>query len=153
MEKGLKVIIIDDDKDYLFTMETFLKRNDFNVQTAENGKDGIDLVKKEKPDFILLDVMMETLYSGYEVCKAIRSDPELEFTPIIGISGMGEDLGVQYQQSRDDQYFTPDVFVEKPVDKQNLLSVIEEAIQKAKKRKKRPNWKKSLDDKYGDKMY
>lgn len=141
MEKLLKVVIIDDNKDYLFSMETFLSRNGFIAQTASNGKDGLDLIKKEHPDVILLDVMMESMLAGLEVCKAVRSDPQLEYIPIVGISGMGEELGLEYEQYRDDEYFTPDEFVEKPVDKQHLLSVIEQAIQKAQARKKPPAWR------------
>lgn len=141
MEKLLKVVIIDDNKDYLFSMETFLSRNGFIAQTASNGKDGLDLIKKEHPDVILLDVMMESMLAGLEVCKAVRSDPQLEYIPIVGISGMGEELGLKYEQYRDDEYFTPDKFVEKPVDKQHLLSVIEQAIQKAQARKKPPAWR------------
>ena len=141
MEKLLKAVIIDDDKDYLFSMETFLSRNGFIVHTASNGKDGLDLIKKERPDVILLDVMMESLFSGLEVCKAVRSDPQLEYIPIVGISGMGEELGIKYEQYSDDQYFTPDEFVEKPVDKQQLRAVIEQAIQKAQARKKPPAWR------------
>ncbi|MFZ2632478.1 MAG: response regulator [Desulfosalsimonadaceae bacterium] len=141
MEKLLKVVIIDDNKDYLFSMETFLSRNGFIAQTASNGKDGLDLIKKEHPDVILLDVMMESMLAGLEVCKAVRSDPQLEYIPIVGISGMGEELGLKYEQYRDDEYFTPDKFVEKPVDKQHLLSVIEQAIQKAQARSKPPAWR------------
>ena len=140
MEKLLKVVIIDDNKDYLFSMETFLSRNGFIVQTASNGKDGLDLIKKEHPDVILLDVMMESVLAGFEVCKAVRSDSHLEYIAIVGISGMGEELGLKYEQYRDDEYFTPDEFVEKPVDKQRLLSVIEKAIKKAKAKKKPPAW-------------
>lgn len=150
MEKGLKVVVVDDDRDYLFTMETFLKRNDFNVFTADNGKDGIALIKNQQPDVILLDVMMETLFSGYEVCKAVRSDPDVEFTPIVGISGMGDDIGVKYEQYQDDEYFTPDIFVEKPVDKELLIDIISQAIEKAKSRKKQPGWKKELENKYSE---
>lgn len=150
MEKGLKVVVVDDDRDYLFTMETFLKRNDFEVFTANNGKDGINLIKTQRPNVVLLDVMMETLFSGYEVCKAVRSDPELEFIPIVGISGMGGELGVKYEQYRDDKYFTPDVFVEKPVDKALLMDIIAQAIDKAKARKKKPGWKKDLEEKYSE---
>jgi len=117
-------------------METLLKRNEFEVFTADNGKEGIDLIKSKHPDVILLDIMMETLFSGYEVCKAVRSDPEFEFIPIVGISGMGGELGVKYEQYRDDKYFTPDVFVEKPVDKELLMDIISPAIEKAKARGK-----------------
>jgi CheY-like chemotaxis protein len=139
--KKLNAVLIDDDKDYLFSMETFLSRNGFTVHTASNGKDGLDLIKKELPDIILLDVMMESVFSGFEVCKAVRSDPQLEFIPIVGISGIGEELGIKYEKYKDEQYFTPDEFVDKPVDKQQLLRVIEQAIQKAQARKKPRGWR------------
>ena len=88
MGKNLKIVMIDDNTDFLFTMETFLQRNGFEVQTAEDGQKGIDLIKKERPDLILLDIMMETLFSGFEVCKQVRSDEDLKDIPIIGISAI-----------------------------------------------------------------
>ncbi len=141
MEKLRKAVIIDDDKDYLFSMETFLSRNGFAVHTASNGKDGLELIKKELPDVILLDVMMESLFSGLEVCKAVRSDPQLQYIPIVGISGMGEEIGLKYHRYDDEQYFAPDEFMEKPVDKQQLLTVIDQAAEKAHARKKGPGWR------------
>ena len=49
MAKSLKVVIIDDNTDFLFTMETFLQRNGFEVHTADDGQKGIDLIKKSAP--------------------------------------------------------------------------------------------------------
>ena len=70
-----KILIIDDNPDFLFTTETFLKRNGFATLTAQDGKKGVEMAQKEHPDLVLLDVMMETLYSGFEVCKRIKTDP------------------------------------------------------------------------------
>ena len=145
MSKNLKIVMIDDNKDFLFTMETFLQRNGFEVKTAEDGQAGMDLIKKEHPDVILLDIMMETLFSGFEVCKQVRSDEDLKHIPIIGISAMGDELDINYSQWPDYEYFRPDSFLEKPVDKQRLLQMIPEVIQKAQKRKRSPKWKKEMD--------
>jgi len=153
MEKDIKIAIVDDNKDYLFTMETFLKRNGFEVFTAEDGKKGIDLIQKEKPDLILLDIMMETTFSGFEICKQIRADLDLKEIPIIGISGMGEELNVNYDQWRDDEYFNPEKFLEKPIDKERLLIVIDEVLKKAEDRRKRPKWRKDLDEKMRKKWH
>jgi CheY-like chemotaxis protein len=119
-----KILVIDDDPDFLFTMVTFLKRNGFETLTAEDGQKGVDLVQKEQPDLVLLDVMMETLYSGFEVCKRLKSDTKLKNIPIIGISGMGDQLGVKFDKERDEEYFSPDEFLEKPLDKEKLLEKI-----------------------------
>jgi CheY-like chemotaxis protein len=153
VDKKTKIVIVDDNEDYLFTMETFLKKNDFEVLSANNGKDGVELIRKELPDLILLDVMMESLYSGFEVCRTIRNDPDTKEIPIIGISAMGEALDVEFDQWRDHQFFSPNLFIEKPVDKENLLSVMKEVMQKAAKDRKRPKWKKKLDDSYKKEQY
>jgi CheY-like chemotaxis protein len=151
MGKNVKIVMIDDNTDFLFTMETFLKKNGFEVQTAEDGQKGIELIRKERPDLVLLDIMMETLFSGFEVCKAVRSDDDLKYIPIIGISAMGEELDIDYSQWPDYEYFRPDAFLDKPIDKQRLLQLIPEVIQKAQKRKRSPKWKKEMEKNWADK--
>lgn len=123
-----KIVIVDDNTDYLFTMKTFLSRNGFEVETAPDGQTGIDLIRKERPDLILLDVMMETTFSGFEVCRQIRNDSELESIPIIGITGMEDELGLKFDKYDDEDYFSPDAFFDKPVDKDALLQKIKDLI-------------------------
>lgn len=145
MKKSLKIVMVDDNTDFLFTMETFLQRNGFEVLTADDGQKGMDLIRKEQPDLIMLDIMMETLFSGFEVCKQVRSDNDLKGIPIIGISGMGEELEIDYKQWPDYNYFRPDAFLDKPVDKQQLLQTIPQVIKKAQKRMRRPKWEKERE--------
>jgi len=124
----LKIVIVDDNTDYLFTMKTFLSRNGFEVETAADGKTGIELIRNGRPDLVLLDVMMETTFSGFEVCRQIRNDPQLKSTPIIGITGMEDELGLKFDKYEDADYFSPDVFFDKPVDKDALLEKIKDLI-------------------------
>ncbi len=124
-----KIIMIDDNPDFRFTMETFLKRNGYETLTAEDGQKGIELIEKERPDLILLDVMMESLYTGLDVCKKVRTNPDLKDIPIIGISGMADELGVQVEKWGDEDYFNVDEFFDKPVDKEKLLSKIKELLE------------------------
>ncbi len=139
MDKAAKIMIIDDDSDYRFTMETFLNRNGFETLTAENGQEGLDLIEKERPDLILLDVMMQSIYSGLEICKQLRSNPDLKDIPIIGISGMGNELGVRLDKWGDDEYFKVDEYYEKPVDREKLLERIKGRLAKGASRLK-PKW-------------
>ena len=67
MEKSLKIVLVDDNTDFLFTMETFLERNGFEVLTADNGQKGMELIRKEQPDLIMLDIMMETLFNPSDI--------------------------------------------------------------------------------------
>ena len=147
MTKPIKVVVIDDNKDYLFATETFLSRNGFEVMTASNGNDGFNLVKEQRPDVVMLDVMMETLFAGLEVCKKIRSDPNLKDMPIIGISAISDELKVKYDQWPDYKYFSPDEFMDKPVDKDRLLILIAKVMKKAEERRRKPKWRKERDEK------
>jgi CheY-like chemotaxis protein len=128
MGNASKVILIDDTPDFLFTMGTFLKRNGYEVLTASDGQKGAEMIKKERPDIILLDVMMETLFSGFEVCRQVRTNPETQDIPIIAISGMTDDLGVKFEQTTDEEYFKPNAYLEKPVDKERLLETMRELL-------------------------
>ena len=109
-------------------MKTFLSRNGFQVKTAPDGQTGIELIRKERPNLVMLDVMMETTFSGFEVCRQIRNDPDLKNTPIIGITGMEDELGLKFDKYDDAEYFSPDVFFDKPVDKDALLQKIKDLI-------------------------
>ena len=151
MGKDLKIVMVDDNADFLFTMQTFLQKNGFVVHTADDGQKGIDLIKKEQPDVVLLDVMMETLFSGLEVCKTVRSDGDLIDIPIIGISAMADELDINYSQWPDYDYFKPDAFLDKPVDRQRLLQLIPEVIHKAQKRQRNPKWKKEMEQTWAEK--
>ena len=139
MEKIAKIVIVDDNHDLLFTMETFLSRNGFEVLTADDGRKGLDLIKEVHPDLILLDIMMETTYSGLDVCKGIRSDPNLKDIPIIGISGIGDEMGIQIDKWGDDDYFSVDEFFEKPVDREKLLERIKIRLKKGVIKRGRPD--------------
>ncbi len=128
VDKPFSVVVIDDNTYYLFTMKTFLTRNGFEVETASDGNTGIELIKNSRPGLIMLDVMMETTYSGFEVCRQVRNDPELKKIPIFGISGMEDELGITFDKYEDSEYFSPDEFFDKPVDKEALLIKIKDLM-------------------------
>ncbi len=119
-----KILIIDDDKVIVRYLGKFLKDNGYKTIVANDGENGMTLIKTEKPDLIILDVMMETLFSGFEVYRKIKIDDDLNKIPIIGISGMADEINVQFDKNRDAEYFNPDEFLEKPVDKELLLKKV-----------------------------
>ena len=123
-----KIAIIDDNQDYLFSMETFLKRKGFDVVTASDGEAATKILHEEKPDLVLLDVMMETLFSGFEIWRRMKADGELKQIPIISISGMEDEIDFKYEADKDYEYFSPDAFLDKPVDRELLLKKINELL-------------------------
>ncbi len=85
-----KILIIDDEEDILEIIKYNLIKEEFEVETANNGLIGIEIAKTFKPDLILLDVMMPQM-DGIEVCESIRSLKGLESTLICFLTARGED--------------------------------------------------------------
>ena len=92
--------------------------DDYSIVSATNGRDALDLVPAEKPDVILLDVMMPDL-NGYQVCDTLKSDPETQFIPVIMVTALsGRDDWISGIQAGADEFLT------KPVNKMELLTRI-----------------------------
>ena len=66
-----KILIVEDDKDYFFILKTNFEMAGFSVIVAENGEEGLNLIEKEKPDLIILDIMMPIM-SGFEMAKKMK---------------------------------------------------------------------------------
>lgn len=81
-----KVLIVDDETTNVRVLDMTLK-DDYETIVAYNGNDAIRLVKEQKPDLVLLDVMMAEM-NGFEVCKAIKADKEVASTPIIFVTAL-----------------------------------------------------------------
>jgi two-component system, OmpR family, phosphate regulon response regulator PhoB len=143
--KSVKIALIDDNEDYLFTMGTFLTRNGFITVTANQGAKGLELIQREQPDLILLDVMMESSFAGFEVWKALQADAVLKEIPVIAVSALQNEMGVRPERYMDQDYFHPSAFLDKPVDRELLLKTIAEVLKAAEEHKKRPRWKKALE--------
>jgi two-component system alkaline phosphatase synthesis response regulator PhoP len=84
-----KILVVDDEPDLLSTIETRLKWNKFNVLTALNGREGLEIAVSEKPDLILLDNNMPTM-SGIEMLTLLRENPDLKTTPVIMVTAVCE---------------------------------------------------------------
>ena len=77
-----KILIIDDDKSLQMMLKTVLASNGFEVVSTFSGEEGLTLAKSEKPDFIILDVIMPGI-KGREVCRRLKSDPETKGVPVL----------------------------------------------------------------------
>ena len=79
------ILIIEDNEQNLYLMRFLLERHGFNVTTARNGSDGIDVAKRVTPAAILLDIQLPLL-DGYAVARELRSEPRLRSVPIIAVT-------------------------------------------------------------------
>ncbi|MEO6326283.1 MAG: EAL domain-containing protein [Thermoanaerobaculia bacterium] len=117
-----RILIVDDDEDILLIVQTLLRNAGYTVTAARNGKEGIDLATAQRPDLILLDVMMPQL-SGWEVCATLKNIPETAGTPIVMLTVKSEikDLITGMQVGAND-------YVTKPFTKKKLLDTIERLL-------------------------
>ena len=84
-----KILLVDDEPQYLSTIQRRLEDSDFMVITAANGEEGFEQVAREKPDLIVLDVNMPIM-NGHEMLRRLRADPNLKDVPVIMCTGCSE---------------------------------------------------------------
>jgi len=113
-----KILIIDDEPDILRYLGQFLQDAGYETVTASDGSEGLEIVAREKPDLITLDLQMPK-DTGTAFYRKMHRDPELSKIPIIVISGIaGRHLAIR----------KPVAVFDKPIDKEALLEVIEKII-------------------------
>jgi len=88
-----KILIADDEQNIVISIEFLLRREGFEVLVAGDGEEALAKVRAEKPDLVLLDVMMPRM-NGFDVCQALRSDPEQSATRILMLTAKGRDTEV-----------------------------------------------------------
>ncbi|HVE11779.1 MAG TPA: response regulator [Elusimicrobiota bacterium] len=81
-----KVLVVDDDPDIVEFVTELLKAHHYEVASAENGRQGVEKARQYRPDLVILDLMMPDMH-GFEVCQALREDPQLKDIRIIVSSG------------------------------------------------------------------
>jgi two-component system, OmpR family, alkaline phosphatase synthesis response regulator PhoP len=110
------ILVVDDNRENLELLEAYLE--DINCKTiaAYDGPEALDIIKNDKPDLILLDIMMPKM-SGFEVCRRVKNDPATAHIPIIMVTALNEfgDMQRAVDCGTDD-------FVSKPVNKLEMLT-------------------------------
>lgn len=128
MNKSQKVLLIDDDPSFITAITPVLESRGYQVEAAHNKKEGMEKIEKLRPDLILLDIMMERLTDGFDLCYKLKHDPELRKIPVLAVSAINEEVGFRFSPRTDGEYFQADDFVEKPVKPENLLQRVEKLL-------------------------
>ena len=118
-----KILIIDDDPDITRSFQVTLEGAEYEVHTANNITDGLEKLKTVLPDLLILDVMMESTFEGHSFAIRIKKDPEFISMPILVITGIVNQLGMEFKDAFDDHTTMPLVFyLDKPVESEELLT-------------------------------
>ncbi len=130
MEKIAKILIIDDNPNFVEATKAILENKSYKVVAANNKNEGMEKINSERPDLILLDIMMEKLDDGFNICYKLKHDPELKKIPVLAISAITEETGFKFSSETDGEYFEADDYVEKPVKADDLLERVEKLLKK-----------------------
>jgi len=128
MNKPRKILVVDDDPSFTTAMTPVLESRGYQVEAAYNKEEAIEKIEKSKPDLILLDIMMERLTDGFDLCYKLKHDPELSKIPVLAVSAINNEIGFRFSPGTDGEYFQADDFVEKPVKPKNLLERVEKLL-------------------------
>lgn len=120
-----KVMIVDDEADILFLLKTILKRAGYDIVQASNGEECLEKLKVEKPDAIILDIMMPGI-DGWETCKKIKEDKSTSSIPVSMLSAKKEPEDIEKSL----KYAHADKHLFKPIKAEAIKEEIEELLKK-----------------------
>ncbi|MHC4530387.1 MAG: response regulator [Planctomycetota bacterium] len=132
MEKA-KVVIVDDDLDLTKALQVILESEQYAVVTASDRAGGMGKIKSEKPDLIILDVMMSTWQDGFEMARELKQDSQSKDIPILILTAVKNRTGISFKSTAGDPVWLPvDDFLDKPVEPELLLSKVAELLSKSR---------------------
>lgn len=119
-----KILIVEDEPDIAESLKARLDLEDFEVQLAGKGEEGVTLARKQKPDLIILDVMLPGI-DGYEVCKILKEDPKTQKIPILILTALPhlEDAEKAFSAGANE-------FLNKPYTNERLLIKVRKLLSK-----------------------
>lgn len=132
MNRQPKILIIDDDRDLVKIIKITLESKQYEVIYSYTAEDGYNKVVEEKPDLIILDMLIDSRGEGFILSRKIKKNEEISKIPILMLTGMREKTGFFFPKDdpRDSKFLPVDEFVEKPVEPDVLLDRIEKLLNK-----------------------
>jgi len=123
-----KILIVDDDSALVESMKLLLEGHEYKALVATNGKAGFEKAIKEKPDAILLDVMMTHDKEGFEVSRQLRGNDSTKDIPIILVTGIRKVNNLPFSYEPDPDWLPVNAVLDKPVKPENLLKAIDTVL-------------------------
>jgi len=117
-----KILIVDDEPNIVLSLEFLMKQAGYQVRTAADGEAGLAAVAAERPDLILLDVMMPRK-NGYEVCQAVRANPDCKDVRVIMLTAKGRDV-----EREKGLALGADDYITKPFSTQEVVGKVRELL-------------------------
>ncbi|MBM3142508.1 MAG: response regulator [Chloroflexi bacterium] len=122
MKQRPKILLVDDDVDLVTVMRGALESKAYEVIVAYNGQEGLEKARKEKPDLVVLDILMPVA-DGFIFADQFRKDPSLAKVPVLALTSFSESLGQPFP-------FEVSEYIMKPIKPRDLVAKVEEFLKK-----------------------
>ena len=120
-----RVLIVDDEPNIVISLEFLMKREGFAVSVARDGEEALERIRAERPDLVILDVMMPKL-NGFEVCETVRTDPQLAAVRILMLTAKGREAEMRKGIS-----LGADAYIAKPFSTRDLVARVKSLLDSA----------------------
>ncbi|MBD3420944.1 MAG: response regulator [Chitinivibrionales bacterium] len=124
-----KILIIDDDEDFVHANQELLEAFDYEVDYALGGTNGLEHARKMIPDLIILDIMMGYDTEGIDVARKLHNEPELKKTKVILVSGIVGEKKLSAMPKPDPDWLPVERVYEKPIDPKTLIGEIKKLLE------------------------
>jgi CheY-like chemotaxis protein len=125
-----KILVIDDDVDLCDSLKVLLENAGYDMSSAASRAEGLEKTTSERPDLIILDVMMETWQDGFELSRQLKSDPAFRTLPILMLTSIEARTGIDFKSTAGDPTWLPvDGFLDKPTSPDRLLAEVRRLLQ------------------------
>lgn len=119
-----KILLVDDEADFLEVLKARLEENNYEVVTAYNGEEGLEKAEREAPDLIILDIMLPKI-SGFDVCRKLKIEENLKDTPIIMLTAKFQPSSIKFGME-----MGADAYITKPFEPRLLIEKMRELLDK-----------------------
>ena len=127
----VRILIVDDDTDISEAMRVVLENKGYGIDIAIDSKDALEHLKSQKPDLIILDVMMRTKSEGFDFSRELKKDPAYRDIPILMLTAIKEKTGIDFKPAAGDETWLPvDDFLDKPVRPEQLIEKVASLLKK-----------------------
>ncbi|MDK9705665.1 MAG: response regulator [Desulforhopalus sp.] len=123
MAEKKKILLVDDDPDFVEAVRVIVESGGYQVRVAYDGQEGLDAVAEEKPDLIVLDVMMPVM-NGHAACARLKADKATASIPIILLTAVADRVTTSTYTHRDMLESEAEDYMPKPVEPTELLALI-----------------------------
>jgi len=133
MEKQpTKILIIDDDIDFVNATKMILETKSFEIVSAHDTETGMKMIESERPDLIILDVMMKRLSDGFKLCYQLKHDPKYKKIPVIIVTAVTKETGLRFSPKTDGEYLEAEDLIAKPIKPDEFLNKVENLLKEKK---------------------